>query len=281
MRVASLVLLFCAWLSLDSAPLQAAQQPEYVVGPSDVLSITVWGEAELSGKYTVGVDGAITFPLVGRTKVAGLTARAIEIDLRARLADGFLKDPQVTVDVAGFSSQRVFVIGEVETPGAQAVTGGTTLLEALARAGSLTDRAGGELLLLRPTAPAKSPGPVLPGAPNVTEVARINIEDLQRGTVSDNTQLRDGDTIFVPRAETVYVLGQVKNPGRYTLEKGMTVLQAISQAGGVTQLGTTRRVKIIRIVDGKKTERTAEPRRTGAARRHDHGSDEVDLMSGG
>lgn len=255
MRLVSLVSCMC--LLLAAATLNAAQQPEYAVGPSDVLSVTVFGEAELSGKYTVGADGAITFPLVGQTKVAGLTARAIEEELGKRLADGFLKNPQVTVEVAEFASQRVFVIGEVGTPGAQPVRGGATLLEALARAGSLTDRAGGDLLLLRPMTPGGSPGPVLPGAPNVTEVVRISVEDLQRGAVSDNTPLRDGDTIFVPRAEYVYVLGQVRNPGRYTLEKGMTVLRAISQAGGVTQLGTTRRVRIIRVVEGKKTEQTA------------------------
>ena len=236
----------------------SSPQSEYIVGPPDVLSITVWGESALSGKFTVGADGDISFPLVGRVKVAGMTVRAIEADLRARLAEGLLKNPQVTVEVAEYRSQRVFVIGEVQTPGPIPLTGSTTLLDVLARAGALSDRAGGELLLLRPDSPSRDAGPVLPGAPGVTEVRRIDIQELLVGAVSDNSTLQHGDTVFVPRAETIDVIGQVNNPGQYTLEKGMTALRAISLAGGATRLGSTNRLKIIRIVNGQKTERAAK-----------------------
>jgi polysaccharide biosynthesis/export protein len=248
------------WLIAGPPRPACAQQPDYVVGPRDVLTITVFGEAAMSGKYTVGPDGELTFPLVGRVKVGGLTPRAIEAELRTRLADGLLKNPQVTVEVLEYRSQSVFVVGEVQTPGAIPLTGGTTLLEALARAGSLTDRAGGDLVLLRPSAQAQAQraGPVLPGAPGVVEVNRVNIQALQVGTVSENIALLNGDTIFVPRAETIDVLGQVNSPGQYRVEKGMTVLRAISLAGGVTRLGSSSRVKLIRIVDGKKTERAAK-----------------------
>lgn len=246
------------WLWAASVSPSSGGQAEYVVGSSDVLSIVVFGEAAMTGKYTVGSDGELTFPLVGRVKAAGLTVRAIETDLRSRLAEGLLKNPQVTVEVAEYRSQRVFVIGEVAKPGPIALTGSTTLLEALAGAGSLTERAGGDLLLLRPAAPGRDAGPVLPGAPGVTEVRRVNIQELQVGAVSDNSSLVHGDTLFVPRAETIDVIGQVNNPGQYTMEKGLTVLRAISMAGGVTRLGSANRVKIIRIVDGKKTERSAK-----------------------
>ena len=185
--------------------------------------------------------------------------RAIEADLRSRLAEGLLKNPQVTVEVAEYRSQRVFVVGEVvEARPDRADWRSTTLLEALAGAGALTERAGGDLLLLRPAAPTRDSGPVLPGAPGVTEVRRVNIQELQVGAVSDNSRLINGDTIFVPRAETIDVIGQVNNPGQYTMEKGLTVLRAISMAGGVTRLGSANRVKIIRIVDGKKIERSAK-----------------------
>lgn len=249
--------LSAALLLLAPAP-ATGQQDEYAVGARDILTVTVWGQDELSGKYTVGADGDIAFPLVGRVKVAGQTVRAIETTLVSRLAAGFLKNPQVTVEVSEYRSQTVFVIGEVRTPGPLPLTGGTTLLEALARAGALTERAGGDLLLLRPAAAAADVTPVLPGAPGVTEVVRVDVQELQRGDISDNTRLRHGDTIFVPRAATFDILGQVRNPGQYAIAKGLTVLRAISLAGGVTPLGTTRRVKIIRIVDGKKTERTVK-----------------------
>jgi len=246
------------FILLASSTAAAAQQTEYAVGSPDVLSIAVWGEAALSGKYVVGAEGDIEFPLVGRVRVAGLTVRAIEAAIRSRLSEGLLKNPQVTVEVAEYRSQRVFVIGEVGTPGPVVLTGSTTLLEVLARAGSLTERAGGDLLLLRPAGPAKDASPVLPGAPGANEVRRVNIQELQVGAVSDNLALLDGDTIFVPRAETIDVLGQVNSPGRYGMEKDMTVLRAISLAGGATRLGSTKRVRIIRMVNGKKTERSVK-----------------------
>jgi polysaccharide export outer membrane protein len=255
MRVVAVA--FTLWLVCGLPGPACAQPTEYVVGSPDVLSIVVWGEAALSGKYTVGADGELVFPLVGRVKVAGLTVRAIETDLRARLSEGLLKNPQVTVEVVEYRSQRVFVVGEVLKPGPLPLTGSTTLLEALARAGSLSDRAGGDLLLLRPAAPGRDASPVLPGAPGVTEIRRVNIQELQVGAISDNITLRDGDTLFVPRAEMIDVLGQVNAPGQYAVEKGMTVLRAISIAGGVNRLGSAKRVKIIRIVDGKKTEQAA------------------------
>ena len=83
---------------------------------------------------------------------------------------------------------------------------------------------------------------------------RVDIKALQSGRLSENASLRDGDTIFVPRAELVYVFGQVKSPGAYTLQGRTTVLQALSLAGGLTDRGAAGRVRIARVVDGKKTE---------------------------
>jgi polysaccharide export outer membrane protein len=83
----------------------------------------------------------------------------------------------------------------------------------------------------------------------------VDIKELQSGALSQNIALRDGDTIFVPRAESIYVFGQVKNPGAYALQqKDTSVLQALSLAGGVTDRGSTSRIKIVRMVDGEKQE---------------------------
>jgi len=250
------VALVCAGLCfLAWAGHAAARQAEYAAGPQDVLTITVWEQAALSGKFTVGTDGNISFPLLGTIKVAGLTSRAIETLLRTRLADGYLKNPQVTVEVTQFLSQRIFVMGEVKTPGPVALTGEMTLLEALTRAGGVTENAGGELLLLRGDRTAgAATAPLTAGAQGVTELARVSIGDLRSGAFSQNIRLKDGDSIFVPRTEFIYVLGQVNKPGAYPLEPGMTVLRAISLAGGVTRVGSTGRVKIGRIVGGKNTE---------------------------
>ena len=94
----------------------------------------------------------------------------------------------------------------------------------------------------------------MPDQDSGTEVFRASIRALESGSLSQNIELRDSDTIFVPRAETAYVFGQVKNPGGYSLQKDTTVLQALSLAGGVTENGAMNRVKIVRIVAGIKKE---------------------------
>lgn len=228
----------------------------YHVGPQDVLDVAVWEHPELGGKFTVGNDGAITFPLIGAVQASGRTIEQIQADLTNRLKDGFLKAPQVSVNVQQYASQKVFVMGEVHTPGPLPLTGAITLIEALARAGSLTEQAGGEIVVLRSTdLSVRAPdGPVAPGQTGTSEVARVDVQQLRRGAPVANIQLRTGDSIFVPRAASIFVLGLVNNPGSYTLEVGLTVLKAISLAGGTSALGSTGRVRILRVVKGQNTE---------------------------
>jgi polysaccharide export outer membrane protein len=252
-RLAGLVVVIAA-----IATRAGAQSPEsYRVGPKDVLTVAVFGHPELSGKMTVAPDGTISFPLLGSIKANDRTTAEIAGDLVAKLSDGFLKKPQVSVDIVEYLSRRIFVIGEVRTPGPQSLTGSTTLLESLARAGSLTEEAGGEIVLLRPPQ-SQSPGPVVPGQTGVTELTRVTVQQLRSGTLPANVELQSGDTIFVPRAETVHVLGNVKTPGGYRFEPGLTAIRAIYLAGGVSDMGTTGRIQITRIVDGKETKLKAK-----------------------
>ena len=133
-----------------------------------------------------------------------------------------------------------------------------TLIEALSKAGSTTPSAADEILIVRP-APGKQKGPVMPDqATDDSSVIHVNVRDLQEGDLTKNLTLKDGDTIVVPKAQAVYVFGQVKQPGAYAIDKGTTVLQALSLAGGVTDRGSTGRIKIVRTVDGKKKELKAK-----------------------
>ncbi len=256
LAMASLIII-AAPVGAQGPPAQSiAERGEYLIGPQDVLTITVWDAPDLSGKFTVETDGSFTFPLIGRVKAGGLTLRQFEGELRKKLADGYFKNPQVSVAIETYRSQRIFIVGEVRSPGAYQLTGDMTLIEAIARAGSTTPAAAPEAIIVRAPAGKRADGPTLPGQKTgEADAQRVNLRDLQSGVLTQNIALRDGDTIFVPRASSIYVFGQVRNPGAYSLQDAeTTVLQALSLAGGVTDRGATNRIKIVRVVDGEKVE---------------------------
>lgn len=235
-------------------------QTNYLIGSQDVLTITVFGEPELSGKYTVEQDGTFTYPQLGRIKAGGVTLRALEQELKRQLADGYLKNPQVAVAIETYRSQRILVMGEVRSPGEYQLAGETTLLAALARAGSTLPSAGREVIIAR--APRRESGePPLPSRSLVpleeesgVDVVRIDLGELQAGNLSLNIQLQDGDTVNIPRAQSVFVTGQVKTSGAYAVDRGTSVLQVLSLAGGLTDRGSEGRITILRTVNGKKSE---------------------------
>jgi len=231
---------------------QAAQPTNYVVGPQDILTITSFDQEDLTGKYPVDADGTFTFPLIGRVKAGGLTLRELEAELKRLLKDGFFKDPQIAVGVETYKSQKVHIVGEVRNPGTYPLTGDMSLIEAIARAGSTLPSASGEVLIVRGK-PGQTAGPSVPTG-NETDVTTVDLKELQSGALSQNVALKDNDTLFVPRAESVYVFGQVKSPGAYPIQRSTTVLQALSLAGGVTERGATGRIKIVRIEKGKTVE---------------------------
>jgi polysaccharide export outer membrane protein len=239
----------------------AAQGPQpvsadYVVGAHDVLTITCYDQADLSGKFAVEADGTFTYPMIGRFKAGGLTLRRVEERLKAQLKEeDIFKNPQITVSVDQYRSQKVFIVGEVRAPGSYPVSGDMNLVEALARAGSTLPTASGEAIIVHLAGGQAGNEPTLPSADNAENIVRVDLRQLQNGVFSNNTILRDGDTIFVPKAESIYVFGQVKNPGAYALQqRSTTVLQALSLAGGVADRGSMSRIRIVRIVDGSKRE---------------------------
>ena len=248
--IALCILLFAADYSLLA---EQAPPTNYIVGPQDILLITSFDQDDLSGKYPVDADGTFTFPLIGRVKAGGLTLRQLENELKRLLKDGFFKDPQVAVAVEQYKSQKIHIVGEVRNAGTYPLAGEMNLIEAIARAGSTLPSASGEALIVRPRAGRAGEGPTMPNAED-SDVTTVDLKELQSGALSENIRLRDGDTIFVPRAESVYVFGQVKNPGAYPIQRNTTVLQALSLAGGVTERGATGRVKIVRIEKGKQVE---------------------------
>jgi polysaccharide export outer membrane protein len=230
----------------EGAPPQAAG---YVIGPQDVLQITVFDEPDLTNKYRVDADGYITFPLISRVPASGMTIGEFQNLLRKQLAAGYLKNPQVRVDVDQYKSQNVYVIGEVRNPGRITMTGTTmTLLEALALAGSPTSSASGEVIVVHPARPSSAGAAPPPDADKNGETIHINRKDLELGRAGRDVVLRDGDIINVPVAQRFYISGYVRNPGYYVLDPGMTVQQAIAVAGGLTDRGSDRRIKATRTI---------------------------------
>ena len=265
------VLLLAAWVAATALP--AAAQPagdqdeqDYVIGPLDQLDIRVFGQGNLSGSYTVGTDSSISFPLIGRVDAGGRTAQALEELLRERFAAGFLRDPRVNVTVMAYRSRRVFVLGQVRSPGAYPLAVPTTVIELLALAGGSTELAAAEVVVVRGGAlPAEAlesrelPEDLPPPQEgDGSEALRVDLAAIERGDVSQNVTLQNGDTVFVPRAAVVYVFGEVRGPGRYVLRGATTVLQALTLAGGTTPFAALNRMRIVRTVNGEQVDMPAE-----------------------
>jgi polysaccharide export outer membrane protein len=229
----------------------------YRIGPSDVLQIKVFDEPGLSNKFTVDSDGTITYPFLQRIPVQGKTLREVEEMIGAGLRGGYVKNAQVTVEVDQFRSRSIFIIGEVKAPGKYIIEGPVTLLEVIARAGSFTASAGPTIVVQRykdGMAAAVASAPANPGADNTAELMRVDIEDLKQGKLVANVLLQESDTIIVNAAERFFITGFVRTPGAFVLRSGLTVQQAIAEAGGITERGSNRRIKIQRKVNGKDVE---------------------------
>lgn len=212
----------------------------YVIGPQDQLQITVTDESDLSGKYRVDTDGSITFPYLQRVPLAGLTLADAQTKIAQMLQGGYLRNPQVRVEVDQFKSRRVMVSGEVRIPGPVTMAGTTmTLLEALAAAGSPTQNASNDVIVVHPAKPGEKPSTPI----------TVSRKDLELGRA--DVTLQDGDLINVPIAKRFFISGFVKNPGSYVLDTGMTVSQAIVLAGGLSDRGSERRMKVTRTLNGK------------------------------
>lgn len=230
------------------APLPQPQvETEYLVGPQDVLSVRIYGEEKLSGKIRIDNDGSFPFEYLGRVKAEGMTTAQIEAYLTKALGDGYLRAPQVSVEVVEYRSQSVFVTGEVRSPNKYSLPGNSTLMDVLTLAGSVTQNAGNWVQITH----ARQGTEVLGPAISADYDMRINLRDIQTGK-AQNVKMRDGDTIFVPKAERVWVVGQVRNPQGIVHEEGMTVFEAIAAAGGITEKGSNSRIEIIRIENGQR-----------------------------
>lgn len=214
---------------------QLSQAADVVLGPGDVLKVSVYGSPDLLTETRISEAGRITFPLIGQVELGGLTVAAGEQKISSMLEKGgFLRQAQVNILVTVMSSQQVSVLGQVNRPGRYPIDGQRGFLDMLAQAGGIAAD-GGETAVLIRTRNGKTTKEV------VDVVDMVRNADLTR-----DLSLAGGDVIFVERAPRAYIYGEVQRPGPFRLERSMTVLQALSTGGGLTARGTERGMRIKR-----------------------------------
>jgi polysaccharide biosynthesis/export protein len=220
------------------------------LGVGDAVSVRVYGQPDMDGVVAVSDDGTINLPLIGAVNVVGLSpieaATRIQEELKNRQ---LLIDPQVTIAVVQSHSQRVSVLGEVHTPGRYPIDAATNVVDLLAQAGGITPAGADYVYVLRPDNDGHS------------HRYLVDLKGITNAKDALPTQsLQGGDSVYVPRAEQFYIYGEVGTPGMYRLEPGMTVLQAIARAGGVTARGSERRLEIKRTdKNGKSVKLNGKP----------------------
>jgi polysaccharide export outer membrane protein len=220
--------------------LARAQSMQELIGAGDTVRISAFRYPELTTETRVSETGEVLVPFIGALRVQGLTPDKAAALIAQRLKKGdYVLNPEINVAVVQARSRQISVIGHVTRPGRYTLDGATArLTEVVAMAGGLAPSASDTVVVKR-TRQGR------------TESLNIDLEAIIRGSPqAEDLELSSGDSIFVPKAPVVYVYGEVARAGSYRLEPAMTVMQAISLAGGVTPRGSERTAKLRRKGDG-------------------------------
>jgi polysaccharide export outer membrane protein len=211
----------------------------YRIGPGDLLELKVFEVKELDQTVRVSEDGSITLPLLGRVMVEGLTQEGVVQKLTGLLQAKYVKNPQVTIFIKEYKNQQVAVIGAVENAGSYELVGRKNLLQIISMAGGFSETAGNEIFILRE------------GPDGATSTVSIDLKDLLvNGNQALNIPVEPNDVINVPidKEIRVFVMGRVTRPGAVTskLSEGITLFQAIADAGGLAEGAKESKITITR-----------------------------------
>src|SRR6266567_6022807 len=205
-----------------------------VIGPGDELEVTVYGAPDLSGHARVSADGNVSLPLIGYVRIAGLSSSEAEGAIEAVLRqNNVVNDPQVSLYVKEYTSSGISVAGEVTKPGFYSAVGPHRLFDVLQAAGGPTDRAANKVVISHR---------------DQKDATTLSISKNPAEMTASNVELQPGDTVVVPKAGIVYVLGEVTRPGGYVLNStgGITVLQVVAVAGGPTHVASAGKTRLLR-----------------------------------
>ena len=216
---------------------------DYVLGQGDLLQVTVFESQDLSTTARVGARGFVTLPLLGPVEAKGLSAREAAQKIEDLYAQKYIREPHVNIFVKEQQSAKVTVLGEVQKPGTYDFPSRRHLMDVLAMAEGLTDKAGKIVQVKRVDEETGQPGTLV-----------VDMEELvKKGKAELNLEILRGDVVYVPEAGMVYVDGAVRKPGNYPLKEKLSLQEAIVAAGGFSTTADRSKVKLVRYVgDGKR-----------------------------
>lgn len=215
---------------------------DYLVGGGDTVKIIVYDQPDLTTEARVSQDdGTITFPLLGEVAISGLSPKSAGQRIANLLEDGgFIKNPQVAITVKDFRSQSIPIMGQVNKPGEYPLMGESKVVDLISQAGGLKDDAAEMIIVVKKE-----------GDESVKH--EIDLLRFYAGDMQQNIDVSQGDFILVPKMNTFYIHGEVKRSGMYRLERNMTVMQAISVGGGISDRGSMSGMKVTRSNGGGTT----------------------------
>jgi polysaccharide export outer membrane protein len=226
-------------VATPAAPVPTVLPESLLIGPGDLLRITVLRESELDQHVRVLDSGAITLALVGNLSVQGLTPAQAATRIAEKYRNGgFLLHPEVSVFVDEYATQTVTILGQVAHPGTVRLAAPRTLIDVLSQAGGLTESADRHIVIER--------------GGKEGERIRAFLSNRADDALNADILVRPGDTVLVPKAGIVYILGDVAHPGGYVMQNDsqLTVLQAIALAAGASKTASEKRVRLVRNIDG-------------------------------
>lgn len=206
----------------------------YILGVGDVISASVLGRTEFNSQVQIQADGTLQLPFLGTVKAADLSVLQFRESIKNALKKGgFYADPVLNIAVTTYASRYVIVLGDVGQPGMVPVDRNYRVSEILAKVGGPRDTGADFVSLRRATG----------------EEIKLNLNKLATGTLDEDPFVKPGDKLFVPKAETFYIYGQISRTGTFKVETGMDLRKALVIAGGLTTMGSEKKIKVIR--DGK------------------------------
>lgn len=203
----------------------------YVLGVGDVVEVSVLGREEFNPRVQIQNDGTLQLPFLGTVKASDLTILQFRENVRqALIRGGYYASPVVNVAVASYASRYVTVLGEVATPGIVPIDRSYHLSEILARVGGPRGTASDQVKVTRENG----------------EELELSIRESATSGGDKDPEISPGDKIYVPAAKTFYIYGQVNAPGTYQIDRDMTLRKALARGGGLTPMGSEKRVKVFR-----------------------------------